>query len=128
MLISFLMAFRMQPQPHFLPLFASHFSHAPHFGNTHMPDSLMQHACVPAQLLQLCPTLCHPKDCSPPSSSVHGISQARILEWVAMPSSRVSSQPRYLTCVSYIAGRFFTARPPGKSPSHASGLINMSST
>ena len=37
--------------------------------------------------LQLCPTLCDPVDCSPPGSSVHGILQARILEWVAMPSS-----------------------------------------
>ena len=118
----------MQPQPHFLLLFASRFSHAPHFGNPHMPDSLMHHACIPAQLLQSCLTLCDPQDCSPPSSSVHGISQARILECVTMPSSRVSSQPRYLTCVSYIAGRFFTASPPGKSPSHASGLINVSST
>ena len=43
---------------------------------------------------QSCPTLCNPMDCSPPGSSVHGISQARILEWVAMPSSRGSSCPR----------------------------------
>ena len=41
-----------------------------------------------------CPTLCDPIDCGPPSSSVHGILQVRILEWVAMPSSRRSSQPR----------------------------------
>ena len=47
-----------------------------------------------AQSLQLCPTLCNPMDCSPPSSSVHRILQARILEWVAMPSSR-SSWPGY---------------------------------
>ena len=44
-----------------------------------------------AELLQSCLTLCNPMDCSPPSSSVHGISQARILEWVAMPSSKGSS-------------------------------------
>ena len=43
---------------------------------------------------QICPTLCDPMDCSPPGSSVRGISQARILGWVAMPSSRGSSQPR----------------------------------
>ena len=42
---------------------------------------------------QLCPTLCDPVDCSPPDSSVHGIIQARILEWVAMPSSRGSFRP-----------------------------------
>ena len=47
--------------------------------------------CVVAQS---CPTLCHLMDCSLPGSSVHGIVQARILEWVAMPSSRESSQPR----------------------------------
>ena len=41
-----------------------------------------------------CATLCDPVDCSPPGSSVHGILQAGILEWVAMPSSRGSSQPR----------------------------------
>ena len=43
---------------------------------------------------QLCPTLCHPVDCNPPGSSVHGILQTGILEWVAMPSSRGSSQCR----------------------------------
>ena len=46
-----------------------------------------------AKLLQSCLTLCHPMDCSPPGSSVHGILQARILEWVAMPlSPRVCSK------------------------------------
>ena len=50
--------------------------------------------CVCAQCLQSCPTLCGPMDCSPPGSSVHRILQARILEWVAMPFSRGSSQPR----------------------------------
>ena len=56
--------------------------------------------------------------CSPPGSSVHGILQARILEWVAISSSRGSSQHRDQTCVyhvSCIAGRFFTAEPLGKS-------------
>ena len=41
-------------------------------------------------VIQLCPTFCNPMDCSPPGSSVHGILQARILEWVAVPFSRVS--------------------------------------
>ena len=52
---------------------------------------------------QSCPTLCNPIDCSPPDSSVHGISQARTLEWVAMSSSRGSSQSRdhtHVSCVS----------------------------
>ena len=50
----------------------------------------------------------NPMDCSLPGSSVHEISQARILEWVAMPSSRGSSRPRDQIQVSGIAGRFFT--------------------
>ena len=59
-------------------------------------------------IAQLCPTLCDPMDCSPPGSSVHGILQARILEWVAIPFSRGSSRPRDWTWISCIAGRFFT--------------------
>ena len=58
-----------------------------------------------AKSLQSCPTLSDPMDCSPPGSSFHEISQARTLEWVAMPSSRGSSQPRDQTpvfCVSCI--------------------------
>ena len=46
-----------------------------------------------AKLLQSCPTLRDPMDCSPPGSSVHGILQARILEWVAMPFSRDLPNP-----------------------------------
>ena len=53
-------------------------------------------------------TLCNPIDCSPPGSSVHGIPQTRILEWVAIPFSRGSSWPRNQIQVSYIAGRSFT--------------------
>ena len=55
-----------------------------------------------------CPTLCEPKDCSPPGSSVHGILQAKILEWVAIFFSRGSSWPRDWTQVFHIAVRFFT--------------------
>ena len=57
------------------------------------------------QVAQSCPTLCKPLD-----YTVHGILQARILEWVAFPFSRGSSQPRDRTQVSHIAGRFFTSR------------------
>ena len=56
---------------------------------------------------QSCPTLCNPKNCSLLGSSVHRILQARILEWVAMPCSRGSSQPRDWIQVSCIAGGFF---------------------
>ena len=61
------------------------------------------------KVAQSCPTLCDPMDCSPPGSSVHGILQARILEWVAVSFSRGSSQPRDRTQVSRIAGGFFTS-------------------
>jgi len=50
--------------------------------------------CMHAKSLQSCPTLCNPMDCRPPGSSVRGILQARILECVAVPSSRGSSQQR----------------------------------
>ena len=61
-----------------------------------------------AKLLQSCLTLCNPMDCSPPGFSVHGILQARILEWVAIPFSRGSSRARERTSVSCSTGRFFT--------------------
>ena len=56
------------------------------------------------KVAQLCPALCDPIDCT-----VHGILQARVLEWVAIPFSRESSQPRDRTQVSHFAGRFFTS-------------------
>ena len=56
---------------------------------------------------QSCPTLCDPMDCSPPDSSVHGILQARILEWAAIPFSRRSSWSRDASRVSCTTGRFF---------------------
>ena len=63
---------------------------------------------VLANLLRLCLTLCNPMDCNPTDSSARGISQARILGWVAFFFSRGSSRPRNRTQVSCIAGRFFT--------------------
>ena len=57
---------------------------------------------------QSCPTLCDPMYYSPPGFSVHGILQARMLEWVAISFSRGSSGPKNQTQVSCIAGRFFT--------------------
>ena len=61
-----------------------------------------------SEVAQLCPTLCDPMDCSPPGSSVHGIFQARVPEWVAIFFSRGSSRPRDRTQASWIAGRCFT--------------------
>ena len=73
---------------------------------------------VPVLSFQSCPTLCDPMDCSPVGFSVHGILQAKMLEWVAAPSSQGSSWPRDWVHVSCIAGRFFTTEPLGKPSRH----------
>ena len=65
---------------------------------------------------------CDPMDYSPPGFSVHGISQAGILEWVAISSSRGPSWPRERNCISCIATRFFTTEPLGK-PLPPIGLV-----
>ena len=64
------------------------------------------------EVAQLCPAFCDTMDYSLPGSSVHGILQARMLEWVAIPFSRGSSQPRDRTRVSCAAGRFFIVYGP----------------
>ena len=83
---------------------------------------------------QLCPSLCDCMDCILPGSSVHGILQARILEWAAIPLSRGSSQPRDWTWVSCTAGSSLPSEPPeagsnnntclSKAPSKVKGLIH----
>ena len=60
-----------------------------------------------SEVTQSCPTLCDPVDCSLPSSSVYGIFQARILEWIAISFSRGSSWPRDRTWVAHVGGRRF---------------------
>ena len=60
-----------------------------------------------SEVAQSCATLCNPMDYSPPGSSVHGILQARVLEWVAISFSTASSGPRDRTQVSHIVGRRF---------------------
>ena len=83
---------------------------------------------VKVSVAQLCPTVWDPMDCSPLDSSVHGILQARILEWVTISFSGGSSWPRDWTWVSCIGGRFFTVwvtcnpggsdcKSPGRTPS-----------
>ena len=82
-----------------------------------MPGTISSTLHIIFLLIIMCPTLCAPLSCSPPGSSVHGIFQARIPEWVAISSSREFSKPRdqiRASCVSCIAGRFFTTEPPGK--------------
>ena len=75
---------------------------------------------------KLCPTLWDPTDCSPPGSSVYGILQARVLEWVAISFSRRSSSPRDLIQVSCIAGRLFTIW--AKREAHRALIHSISST
>ena len=72
---------------------------------------------------QSCLTLCNPMDSSLPHSLVHGILQARTVEWVAMPSSRGSSRPRDRTQVSCITGGCYTAEPLGTSVARVSRYI-----
>ena len=67
-----------------------------------------------SEVTQSCLTPCDLLDCSPPGSSVHGILQARVLEWVAIFFSRGSSQPMDWIGFSCTAGRFFTTEPPGR--------------
>ena len=67
-------------------------------------------------------TSCDPMDCSPPGSCVHGLIQARTLEWVAMPSSRGSSHPRDWSQVSLISSRLFTVWATREAHSY---LLNM---
>ena len=63
-----------------------------------------------SEVTQSCPTLCDPMDCSLPRSSVHGIFQARVLEWVAISFSRGSSRPMDRIQVSHIVGRRFISQ------------------
>ena len=69
-------------------------------------------ACLCATSVQSCQTLCDPMDCSPPGSLVHGTLQARILEWVAMPSSRRSFQLRDQAPVSCLLHWQADSSPP----------------
>ena len=74
--------------------------------------------CMCVKSLQSCPTICDPVDYSLPSSSVHGILHARLLEWVAISYSRKSSQPKnwiHISCVSCPAGTFFTCWAIGET-------------
>ena len=70
--------------------------------------------CYHVSAAKSCLTLCNPMDCMPSGSSIQGIFQARILEWVAISFSRESSWPSYHTQVSCLADRFFTIEPSGK--------------
>ena len=69
-----------------------------------------------SEVAQLCPTLWDPMDYSLSGFSIHGVFQARVLEWIAISFSRGSSRPRNQTWVSHIAGRFFTIGATREAP------------
>ena len=87
----------------------SHFSLRP-------KSFVIPHSWLKAKVLdtQSCPTLCNPMNCNPPGSSVHGILQARILEWVAISFSRVTSQPRDRAWETALQADSLLSEPPGK--------------
>ena len=93
-----------------------------------MEFSRPEYCKVKVKVAQLWPILCDPMDCSQLGSSVHGILQARIPEWVAIPFSRGSSRPRDWTLVSSIAGRFFIIWATREAPEwpKSLGLSNVS--
>ena len=85
----------------------------------HISTSLLNHLLTISEwseVPQSCPTLCDPMDCSLSGSSIHGIFQARVLEWIAISFSRGSSWPRNWTRVSCIAGRCFTIWATREAP------------
>ena len=91
--------------------------HSIHHTPTPISQGAWKSMCVAymkVSVTQSCLTLWDPMDCSPLGSSVHGTLWARILEWVAIPLSRGSSQPRDTTWVSHIAGKNLPSEPPGK--------------
>ena len=83
--------------------------------------------CVCMLLPQSCPTLCDPTDCSPPGSSVHGILQARILDWVVIPFSSRSRWLRvqtHISCIFCIGSWFFTTSTTWEAPGN--GILALS--
>ena len=79
-----------------------------------IPAACNAHCCHCYLLSKSCLTICNPTDCSPPGSSVHGILQARTLEWVAISSSGDLPNPGIELASPALADRFFTTEPPGK--------------
>ena len=92
-------------EPLFLPFknLDSHSIYLMFIGKVSIRTKWVKWKCLKVKVTQSHPTLCNPMD-----YTVHGVLQARILEWVAFPFSRGSSQPRDWTQVSHIVGRFFT--------------------
>ena len=81
------------------------------------------HACVLSRVCRV--WLWDPMDCSPPGSSVHGLLQAKILEWVAMPSSRGSSQPGIKPRFPTLQADSIPSEPPGKPKNTGVGSLSL---
>ena len=95
--------------------------------NKTLNDDDSKHLYVVVQVLSHVQFFCDPIDYSPQGSSVHGISQARILEWVAISFSRGSSRPRDQNCISCLAGGFFTWESQNNKCNLISSIISESS-
>ena len=95
--------------------------------NDNILDHQFKKLTVCAKLLRSCSTLCSPMDCSLPGSSVHEIFQARILEWIAIPFSRGSSQLRGWTQVARIAGGFFIIWATREAQKQTQNTLNVKS-
>ena len=89
--------------------------HSFHHAVSHCVYHSLYCVCVCVLVAQSRLTLCDPMDCSSPDFSVHGILQTSVLEWIAIPFSRGTSQPRDWTLVSCVAGTLFTVWATGKS-------------
>ena len=100
--------------------------HIKNFSWLPQPDSglSLRPACVYG-VTQWCPTLCDLMDCSPPGSSAHGILQVRILEWVAMPSSRGSSQPGIEPKSLALWEDYLPSEPPRKPKNTGVGSLSL---
>ena len=77
-----------------------------------------------SEVAQLCPTLCDPVDCSPPGSSIHGILQARVLEWAAISFSRDLPDPGIEPRSPALQADALTSEPPGK-PNRSEVKLNI---
>ena len=105
----------------------SHSLHKISLNNDNCHTDCLVHFCMCAKSFQSCPTLHTPMDYSPPGSSVHGLLQARILEWVAMLPSRGSTQPRDQTCIFYVSwiGRCIPGSSCGKESACNAGDLSL---
>ena len=111
------------PSFDFRHLLSTYYVPGTQFNTTVMVSSFNNLLEMKGLVAQPCLTLCDPMDYSPPGFSVHGILQARILDWVAIPFSRQSSQPKDWSQVSCIAGRFSTNWATSEAFNHLLSIL-----